>query len=640
MKKQYLIVALAVSTLFAQTWDFKHLRRGKLWATMWNSGVVGYPVDECSMFGNYYDYPGYTTVGDCADAFALAGHSGYLLHASLGDTTHGYSYYSRAYPSATYMYSTSPSTEYTNNGMLDPSIDAELVVTGGHMLSWVGVQVDMRHLQWSYPELDDFIIHEYHITNPSTNTDNITGLYFSPRIAENISLKGRDYGPGTGNDDKYGWMEDHDAFYFYDDRSYDWETEVDATFNHGPGPERGDKGDAADVMSGDAATSELYSPQLFSLVMLDKGHPDAVVHQNITDIAGQTAQCQLGCPDEDKSIILNFGPGWEDEVLRIMTHDQPRGNYDDLIASGGAASKYERSGEIFVSSGPHTLAPGETVKIVYAVVASTMDRAKVVEGGVANIDLMISEGLVNHKQNIANAKALYAAGYDWADPPPSVDDLTLTPVGGGIELSWPAVADDYKDPDSNTNDFAGYKIYTSTYFTIGPWTEVADVPKASATVENGVVKYTHTGMPLGVGAYFYVSTYDTDGNQSGETGANRFPVYPLMAVNDDFPNTRVHVVPNPFRIKSGLVGAGEELRMDFINLPASATIRIYTLAGDLVKTINHDDGSGSKAWGSIQTLDYQTNDWLLYIQPGFYIYHVESQTGDGKEFVGKFAIIK
>jgi hypothetical protein len=112
-----------------------------------------------------------------------------------------------------------------------------------------------------------------------------------------------------------------------------------------------------------------------------------------------------------------------------------------------------------------------------------------------------------------------------------------------------------------------------------------------------------------------------------------------MAVNADFPNTRVHVVPNPFRVKSGLVGSGEELRMDFINLPAQGTIRIYTLAGDLVKTIEHDDGSGSEAWGSVQTLNYQTNDWLLYIQPGFYIYHVESKV-DGKEFVGKFAIIK
>jgi hypothetical protein len=505
------------------------------------------------------------------------------------------------------------------------------------MLDWVGVQVDMRHLQWSYPELDDFIIHEYHITNPSTNTENISDLYFSPRIAESISLKGEDYGPGSGNDDKYGWIEEHQAFYFYDDRSYIWETEAPVTFNHGPGPERGDMGDAADAVSGDAATSELYSAQLFSLVMLDAA--GGTVHQNITDIASQTQQCQPGCPDEDKSIILNFGPGWEDETLRIMTTDQPRGNYDDLVASGGGASKYERGGEIFVSSGPHNLAPGETVKIVYAVVASTMDRAKVVEGGVANIDLMVSEGLVNHKQNIANAKALYAAGYDWADPPPSVDDITLTPVGGGMDISWPAVSDSYKDPDSNTNDFAGYRVYTSNYFSIGPWTPLKDIPKADASVSGGNVTYTHADMPLGVGAYYYVTTYDTDNNESGETGANRFPVYPLMAVNTNFPNNRVHVVPNPFRINSGLMGAGEELRMDFINLPGSGTIRIYTLAGDLVKTIEHDDGSGSEAWGSIQTLDYQTNDWLLYIQPGFYIYHVESKV-DGKEFVGKFSIIK
>ena len=53
MKKHYIIVVLAASILSAQVWDYKHLRRGKLWATMWNSGVVGYPVDECTLFGNY-----------------------------------------------------------------------------------------------------------------------------------------------------------------------------------------------------------------------------------------------------------------------------------------------------------------------------------------------------------------------------------------------------------------------------------------------------------------------------------------------------------------------------------------------------------------------------------------------------------
>ena len=53
MKQHYIIVVLEASILSAQAWDYKHLRRGKLWATMWNSGVVGYPVDECTLFGNY-----------------------------------------------------------------------------------------------------------------------------------------------------------------------------------------------------------------------------------------------------------------------------------------------------------------------------------------------------------------------------------------------------------------------------------------------------------------------------------------------------------------------------------------------------------------------------------------------------------
>ncbi len=38
----------------------------------------------------------------------------------------------------------------------------------------------------------------------------------------------------------------------------------------------------------------------------------------------------------------------------------------------------------------------------------------------------------------------------------------------------------YRDPLSGQNDFAGYRVYRSTYFTIGPWTLVADIKKDSA----------------------------------------------------------------------------------------------------------------------------------------------------------------
>jgi hypothetical protein len=64
--------------------------------------------------------------------------------------------------------------------------------------------------------------------------------------------------------------------------------------------------------------------------------------------------------------------------------------------------------------------------------------------------------------------------------------------------------------------------------------------------------------------------------------------------------------------------------------------------GDLVQKINHDDGSGSEAWGSIKRLDYQLNSWTLGIAPGIYIYRVESLVPGhtGESFIGKLAIVK
>ena len=52
-KKRFLIVAIILSfnSIFSQaTYDFGLMNRGKLWATVWNSGAVGYPVDPQSSF--------------------------------------------------------------------------------------------------------------------------------------------------------------------------------------------------------------------------------------------------------------------------------------------------------------------------------------------------------------------------------------------------------------------------------------------------------------------------------------------------------------------------------------------------------------------------------------------------------------
>jgi hypothetical protein len=82
--------------------------------------------------------------------------------------------------------------------------------------------------------------------------------------------------------------------------------------------------------------------------------------------------------------------------------------------------------------------------------------------------------------------------------------------------------------------------------------------------------------------------------------------------------------------------------MEFIGIPAICKITIYTLMGDIVQEIRHDDGSGSEAWGSIKRLDYELNKWTLGVAPGVYLYRVESLVAGhmGESFIGKLAIVK
>ncbi len=102
---------------------------------------------------------------------------------------------------------------------------------------------------------------------------------------------------------------------------------------------------------------------------------------------------------------------------------------------------------------------------------------------------------------------------------------------------------------------------------------------------------------------------------------------------------RVAVVPNPyvaaseFEIKPNLISGRGDRLLYFIHLPAKCTIRIYTLTGELVKTLYHDSPleDGSEAWNLLSKDQME-------IAYGIYIYHVDAP-GVG-EFIGKFAIIK
>lgn len=102
---------------------------------------------------------------------------------------------------------------------------------------------------------------------------------------------------------------------------------------------------------------------------------------------------------------------------------------------------------------------------------------------------------------------------------------------------------------------------------------------------------------------------------------------------------RIAVVPNPYVVTAEwepqhVFTSGRGVRkIDFIHLPAKCTIKIFTIRGFLVATIEHDAtiDDGSESWNLL------SKDGME-IAYGVYIFHVDAP-GIGKK-IGKFGVIK
>ncbi|MGA2625414.1 MAG: hypothetical protein ABSF91_16290, partial [Bacteroidota bacterium] len=138
------------------------------------------------------------------------------------------------------------------------------------------------------------------------------------------------------------------------------------------------------------------------------------------------------------------------------------------------------------------------------------------------------------------------------------------------------------------------------------------------------------------------TTYDTLFASNGES-----PKIPMRIDLPFSPSSKVGgvlVVPNPYRVdqdytfeNGGWEGRAREWNetkrlIKFIHLPYNATIRIFTLAGELVTTLTN---VGSSTPGEIEwDLLSQSNRALA---SGLYVFTVESQAG---KQIGKFVLIR
>jgi hypothetical protein len=142
------------------------------------------------------------------------------------------------------------------------------------------------------------------------------------------------------------------------------------------------------------------------------------------------------------------------------------------------------------------------------------------------------------------------------------------------------------------------------------------------------------------------STDDPAGYSYNPTATNRSTGRPILipglvfnwlvedATNFDGPTdlTQVHTVPDPYLATSQYDLSPTTKQLMFVNLPPTATIRIYTLTGVLVDIVNHDDvtGGGRAVWG----LRNRNNQ---FVASGVYFFHVVTPEGD--THVGKFTVV-
>jgi len=191
--------------------------------------------------------------------------------------------------------------------------------------------------------------------------------------------------------------------------------------------------------------------------------------------------------------------------------------------------------------------------------------------------------------------------------------------------------------------------------------EVRDTVIGEDTLQYGVYEMTMDNLNAAIPLWFSVTTLDYGDFKrnveplEGGTGANAtfaFPVYSADAVIDS--GLGVTVYPNPYKIAfpdaqgrttnyyaQGYEGYGlpamneHERRIWFANLPDTATIRIYSLDGDLIRTIEHPDKHLTR-YSSIVGWDLISRNTQAVVS-GIYIWRVDSRLGSQ---VGKIVIIK
>jgi hypothetical protein len=319
---------------------------------------------------------------------------------------------------------------------------------------------------------------------------------------------------------------------------------------------------------------------------------------------------------------------------------EPQGKFDEptgdpaLVTPGGYSN--------CDGYGPYTLAPGQSVHIVMAEGASGLSRDKCISVGrefkagqltAKAKDDSVLTGKDSLFQTFRRAIANYRAGLDIPQPPPPPNVFNVT-SGEPITLTWDVA--NASDPN-----LKGFRIYRSTGRPDGQYTPLVEAGPADRS-------YGDTSAQRGVAYYYYIVSV---GDPASNHGASLAPGGPLVS-NRIYTQTYdpayfkakrkpggtmldIRIVPNPYSIVSDptrLRFEGEPNKIAFLDIPGQCRIRIYTELGELIRVIEHSNGSGDEYWDS-----YTSSRQIIV--SGIYIVLFEDLS-TGERAMRKLAVIR
>lgn len=283
-----------------------------------------------------------------------------------------------------------------------------------------------------------------------------------------------------------------------------------------------------------------------------------------------------------------------------------------------------------IVSGPFEMKPDDKQSLTFSFLFAT---AKNSSPKFSTDDEIIGE--LDKLVKLADAVQMF---YDLGDlvkgaPTPA---LTLLPGDGQVTVNWDAVV----SPSPNIA-IVRYNIYRSTnaaadnYVLLGTFPHengkaYSVVDKAPELINGWKVYYTITladqlsgelGTILGTGIQEGLPTF--------AVGNSVIPRSDSQGL--DGQKLPIRVVPNPFYAHAAWDNSPTEKHVQFINLPASCTIRVFTLSGNLVNVLQHSDGSGTENYNL-------RNRFGEPLASGIYYYVVTDSRGE--KDTGKFIIVQ